>query len=150
MNMLRQGLTLFLAAALIWVGVAGGLLSAQTTGNSIGATPNQHVHEPDLDHAHRSKLMQHDLADNADRHEQSNRECARSCLGKVAVKLVPAELSLQPPQLIALPVVYTDLDAVVISVGPGFSYWPAAPPDLSGVPPKGAARLISRHSHLRI
>ncbi len=150
MQTLRQGLTLLLAAALVWVGVAGGLLSANAASSSSAASQNQHAHNLFMQHAHHDATLRPDPVPEASAHQQTNRDCARSCLGSVSAKLVPAAVSLQPPHLIAVMVAYCDPTSIIRASRPVSAFSPSAPPDWAGEPPTGAARILSRHSHLRI
>lgn len=145
MQTLRKPLAVVLCAILVWIGAAGGLLSSEFSSGPVGTTPNRHGQEALSGTAHHHGAMDH-----ATMHERSDRDCARSCLGNVAVKLVPQVRTLEPPQLITFPVVHDDLATILPDAEPALAYWPAAPPDGARLAEKGAARLLGRNSHLRI
>lgn len=148
MTMLRKALATVVSAALVWVGVASGLLSAPFVSMTGPVAPvTGHVH---ADHAHGDHARHaHGHADLSDT-QNNKRACAQSCLDLVAAKRVPAAAPLDPPHLVALPVSSDDEAGFQqISKAPR-AYWPAAPPDRSAAGLTGAARTLAYHSHLRI
>ncbi|MGD9783669.1 MAG: hypothetical protein AB7E80_08330 [Hyphomicrobiaceae bacterium] len=162
MILVRRLIVAIAAAVLVFLSVATGILA----GSTIGAHPSGHGHQ------HAQFLSQlksgahalHAPADHSAPHhalpvgqfataaddQQTNRDCAAACLDTIAAKLLPASVLVKAPD--ASNVMFfpgaSEWATVPISSTP--AYWPTAPPDDPATGGTGAARVLARHSHMRI
>lgn len=165
MTMVRKSIAIVLAAALVWLGVANGLLvPTSIDGTSFGAaTPGP------LSHATQAKAGDENLAPSHHSHaatpakgkvaeaayplthaHKSQRDCAVACLETFSHKLLPqVVLAKAPERKPALASVTTVLAAPAI-VTVTLGYWPVGPPVQLQPTRTGASRVLASHAPLRI
>lgn len=161
MAVVRKSIALIVAAALVWLSSAGGIISASTMGSQFAVhsyqnaqfespkQPGAHAHHALADHpaSHHAAPAGHLDAEDFD--HRDDRTCAAACLDNIAAKLLPPSYLVKAPDapnVVILPG-SSEWAAAPLSFTP--AYWPAAPPDGWASASTGAARVLARHSHLR-
>ncbi len=149
MNVLRKSLAVTVSAALVWVGVAGGVLSAPSGSVlSPAYTVSAHYHQGSTTADGTGHRDNH--AGLGGTSYEKHRACAKVCLGSLAAKLVPTLAHLTPPHFVVLPVSRDDFSVSLQTASALRVYWPTAPPDGGAAKRTGAARTLAYNSHLRI
>jgi hypothetical protein len=153
MNVVRKSVAVFLAAALVWMGVAGGVLAV--SGAAAHASHGVHAHVMDQSSQHvkgagRDTVAPESFGIPSGHTHKSQRECASSCIDTIAVKLLPGVAHVKAPEgnfvYALLPVEQFAGSGARVNLG----YWPVGPPWDAVVASTGAARVLAYNAHLRI
>jgi hypothetical protein len=153
MNLVRKSVAVVLAAALVWMGVAGGLLAV--SGAAVHASHGGHAHaivqsSQHVQGAVRDTVALKSFGNPSGHTHKSQRECASSCIDTIAVKLLPGVAHVKAPEgnfvYTLLPVEQFAGSGAPVNLG----YWPVGPPWDAVVANTGAARVLAYNAHLRI
>jgi uncharacterized protein (DUF2141 family) len=153
MNLVRKSVAVVLAAALVWMGVAGGLLAV--SGAAAHASHGGHAHvivqsSQHVQGAVRDTVALESFGIPSGHTHKSQRECASSCIDTITIKLLPGVAYVKAPEgnfvYALLPVEQVAGSGARVNLG----YWPVGPPWDPAVASTGAARVLAYNAHLRI